>query len=133
MQPTVVSEDIEEFAPCTVSLLQDKDVLYDSLHVWNPVHEIHKWGICKDLGVIQIHEIIRLLDPTHLQSLPVRKKRKKWQKSPANINFRHHFYRQTTHILGWSEQHQFDPNFMYIVKRTWADKNGTKEKILKKG
>ena len=78
-------------APCNIEKDHNKHDIHE--HVWDPAHEIRRWGMGKDLGVTQIHEIIHLLDPKHLQSLHVRRKSKKRPKTPANNNFRYHFYR----------------------------------------
>jgi hypothetical protein len=49
-------------------------------------------------------------------------------------NFRHHFYRQAAHILGWIEQQVFEEDFIEIVRSTFPDESdATSAEILQEG
>lgn len=98
-----------------------------------PAARIRSWGESKNLTERQIQDLVSLLCPKHLRSLPVRKKSRVWPKEPQAANFRHHFYRQAANILGWVDQHKFEEEFIEIVRSVWPDyKNATTE-VTKEG
>lgn len=87
------------------------------------------WAEKKNLARHQIHDILLLLDPAHLRSLPRRRKSKAWPHAPDAKTYRHHFYRQVAHILGWREQHSFEEEFTSLVRSYWPDKQDATPKI----
>lgn len=82
---------------------------------------LQRWAESKGYHHNQIRRLLRLLDPDHLRSLPIRKKSRSWPKLPVAKNFRHHFYRQVAHILGWRDQETFDDVLTSIVRSHWSE------------
>lgn len=91
---------------------------------------LRSWVVRKHLRAHQIHDLLSLLDQKYLRSLRVRKKSKAWPKNPQANNFRHHFYRQAAHILGWVDQQVFEQEFIDIVKSTWPDTSNASTSIM---
>lgn len=94
----------------------------------SPRTRLHAWALRKQLHCQQIHDLLLLLDPTHLRRLGLCKKCRAWPQSPQPCNFRHHFYKQAAHVLGWVDQQVFEQEFVDIIRSTWPDcQNGTTE------
>ena len=88
-----------------------------------PAVRLRSWATRKHLREDQISKLVSLLDPLYLRSLRVRKKSRAWPKVPHGNNFRHHFYRQAAHILGWVEQQVFEEEFLDIIRSSFPDTN----------
>ena len=99
--------------------------------VGGPVERLHAWAATQSLQPHQVQDLVRLLDPVHLRSLPVRRKSRAWPRSPVANNYRHHFYRQVAHLLGWVEQKAFEEEFTDIVRSVWPDKQDGETQIVK--
>lgn len=95
---------------------------------------LRSWGVRKRLREEQIESLVLLLDKQYLRNLRIRKKSRAWPKVPQANNFRHHFYRQTAHILGWIEQQVFDQDFVEIVRSSFPDEShATTAEIMEEG
>lgn len=80
----------------------------------------------EEASSLQITRVLALLDTVHLRSLPVRKGTLKWPHNPTAANYRHHFYRQAAHALGWRERRQFHPEVHHFIKdHVWPDLSAT--------
>lgn len=87
--------------------------------------QLKSWAVAKKLNPSQIQRLLCLLDPIYLHSIPIRKKSRSWPKFPDPNTCRHHFYRQSAHILGWIDQKDFGDEFTSIVRSFWPDKKDT--------
>lgn len=79
------------------------------------------WALQNKLSRDKIQRLLRLLDPIHLRGLPIRKKTRKWPQEPDAKTYRHHFYRQAAHVLGFRDQEVFDQELTRIVRSYWQD------------
>lgn len=49
---------------------------------------------------LQASKVVALFNVDHLKSMPICKRTAKWPTHPKVTNYKHHFYRQATHVLG---------------------------------
>lgn len=121
---------------CRQLELKPSDVQHQEqdLNLQSPAKRLQCWGVRKRLRQEQIESLVLLLDKKHLRKLRIRRKSRAWPKVPQANNFRHHFYRQAAHILGWIDQQAFEEDFVEIVRSTFPDENhATPPEILEEG
>lgn len=82
---------------------------------------LRQWAQLKKVHPHQVERLVCLLDLEYLRSLPVRKKSRSWPRFPEPNTYRHHFYRQAAHVLGWIDQRNFGEEFTSLVRSIWPD------------
>ena len=90
------------------------------------------WRWQRGLQDVQVVDLVNLLNPPYLKSLPMHKKLQAWLKNPTAKNYIYHFYGQLVYILRWEERQIFNDDLTNIVRNIWLEENGTKE-VLQQG
>lgn len=119
-------------APSTVASANDTNVhpvqaqsevaLLESAVSQHWASRLHDIAISKlKLPSSRADAVVRLLQPSYLQSLPVPKGTRQWPTQIRNNNYRHHFYRQLAKILGFRQRHTFPEQLTALLHEVWPD------------